>query len=761
MYSKFHPADFWRATLDSLVAHVAILDENGTIIAVNQSWRRFATDNDQPHPDACIGVNYVAVCEKATEQEPHAAAIIEGIRAVQDGRRRDFFTSYPCHSPLKKRWFMLRVSRFEGPPPGRLVIAHENITAPMAARARALRFARELEGANRTLIAQAQELSQAAAVEADRSRILALIARNEILETVLHEIALSVEHHSPEVCCAIIVRRHDSLAVITTADIPDEKLRFLSGNAALILASCRRESAFGLIRLAEAVQGTTAQANAFLAVPINKQSAPHDGCLAITGRHSALPPKASPVFEGAASLAGACIDHVVLYERLSFQANHDALTAVPNRILFSEFLQQAVASGKRQKTSFGLLLLDLDRFKHINDIYGHQAADALLRQVSRRLADVIRPEDKLARLGGDEFAILLGSCPSAEAAEAAAQKICAALREPFDVLQHELRITCSIGFSLFPQDATETASLIHNADTARLDGKRKGGNSWRCYSVDLGMALNEVIEIERHLQHAIRNEELRLHYQAQTDIHRNIVGAEALMRWNCGALGAVSPIRFIPVAEQSGLILELGTWALHQACLQWKRWQAAGFRPIQIAVNVSTVQLRDGDFGSKVREIIERTHMDPRYLELEVTESAMMDNMKEAITEMEKVRAQGVKVSIDDFGTGYSSLSYLQRLPVDSVKIDQSFVRHLTKDSLDAISVVQAIITLAHNLGLRVVAEGVETEAQMQILTDLNCDVIQGYLLYKPLDASTFGRVLEKRNRYRASGNLVGALSIS
>jgi hypothetical protein len=396
--TTFHPREFWRAALDSLVAHVAIPDEKGIIIAVNRAWRRFATENDQPDPDACIGVNYLTVCEKATEQEPHSAAIRRRHRAVMEGRRKDFFTSYPCHSPLKNRWFMLRVSRFDGPPPGRLVIAHENITAPKAAEMRASRYAKELEGANHTLVAQARELVQAAAIEADRSRILGLIASNEILEMVLLEIALSVERNNPDVGCAIVFRRRDSLAVIATAKVSGEKMRFLAENAALVLASHQQEPCSGLIRLAQAAQGEYPErANPFLSVPVNKHSEPLRGCLAIIDLHSDAPPSASPVFEGCASIAGVAIDHLLLYERLSFQAHHDAPTTAPNRILFRELLQQAVASGKRQGATFGLLVLDLDRFKHINDIYGHRAADVLLRRVSRRLMNLARPEDTVAR----------------------------------------------------------------------------------------------------------------------------------------------------------------------------------------------------------------------------------------------------------------------------------------------------------------------------------------------------------------------------
>jgi EAL domain-containing protein (putative c-di-GMP-specific phosphodiesterase class I) len=289
--------------------------------------------------------------------------------------------------------------------------------------------------------------------------------------------------------------------------------------------------------------------------------------------------------------------------------------------------------------------------------------------------------------------------------------------------------------------------LIRNADTALYEAKHKGRNTWRRYDPHSGSVVSERPEIERCLRHAIRKGELRLHYQLQFDAYRRIAGVEALLRWNSSELGNVPPARFIPVAEQSGLITPIGEWVLTQACSQWKRWQDAGFRAVRMGVNVSTLQLCKGEFASAVARILDQTGMEPAYLELEVTESSMMNDMDEAITEIGKLRALGVKVSIDDFGTGYSSLSYLQRLPVDAVKIDRSFIRELSECPSNAASVVQAMVTLAHNLKLTVVAEGVETEEQMRMLENLKCDVAQGYLLHKPLDPAAMEEILREDAR--------------
>jgi diguanylate cyclase (GGDEF)-like protein len=736
-------SEFWRAALDSLTAHVALLDEHGTILAVNQAWRQFAANNDQAHPDACIGVNYLGICDVAKAQDSQSAAIIAGIRAVLDGQLSEFFTSYPCHSPNQERWFMLRVTPFQGPGPVRLVVAHENITAPKAAQVRAARYAKKLQKANKTLQVQTLELAQAEEREADRSRILELVVRNEILETILQEIALLVEHHHPRLCCAVLVKRNGASCITATPRMPADRLRRLSEHRATPCNTSHFKNDAGeLLSAGNEPDADAPSERQFLIVPIRKQSEPPVGYLAVTNRRSDAPPAASPTLQRAASLALLAIEHAALDEKLSFQAHHDLLAGIPNRAGFREILEQAAAVGKRQNSCFAVLTLNVDRFRNVNDAYGHRAGDVLLRQVARRLTAIAGPEDTVARLGGDEFAILMSSCQTAEAAEAVAQLICTSFAEPFEVLENSLQTSCRVGISMFPQDATEATSLVRNADAALSEIKQKGRNSWRRYNSDLGSAANESLEIERHLQNAIANDELQLHYQPQLDAHRRIVGVEALMRWNSRALGSVSPVRFIPLAEQTGIILDLGAWALTSACLQWLRWQAAGLPPMRLSVNTSTVELCSGDYASMVQKVIDQTGMDPAYLELEVTESSMMASMKEAIVEMEKVRALGLRISIDDFGTGYSSLSYLHILPVNTVKIDRSFVRDLNESSQNAISVVRAIITLAHSLNLTVIAEGVETEAQMQTLSDLNCDIFQGYLFHRPLDVDTARTIL-------------------
>jgi diguanylate cyclase (GGDEF)-like protein len=743
--------EFWREALDSLTAHVAILDGEGTILAVNLAWRQFATHNDLPDPDACIGVNYLAVCRKATASEPHAAAIVAGIHMVLEGRRKEFFTSYPCHSPKKQRWFMFRVRRFEGPGPARLVVAHENITAPRSAQIRAMRSARELKKVNQALAAQALELARAEQLEEGLNCILELIARNEILETVLHEIAMLIERQNPGLCCAIVLNQRGALGIAAMANELNGEARIFLETAAVALGfPYGRNDSGSPLSGEDAEAMRSADESRFLVVPIARNSESPAGYLAIADLYSHLPPVAVPAFERAASLAAIAIEHAALYEKLSFQAGHDSLADLPNRASFIELLEQAVVAGKRQNNTFAVLTLNLDRFTSVNDTYGYRTGDVLLRQVARRLVQTVNPKDTVARLGNDEFAILLHSCETAEAGERVGQRICASFEKPFTVLDYELRPTCKVGISLFPQDAAEASALVRNADAALAEIKRTGRNNWQLYHSDLGSAIKDMIEIERHLQNSIRNGEVQLHYQPQLDACRRIVGVEALMRWDSDELGSVSPAQFIPIAERTGFILDIGKWALPEACTQWTRWRALGFAPLRLAVNVSTVELRSSDFASQVKLVIDQTGMDAASLELEITESSLMDNVKEAIKEIEKLRALGVKISIDDFGTGYSSLSYLRMLPVDSVKIDRSFIRDLKENSSEAISLVRAIITLAHELNLKVVAEGVETEEQMGIVTGLNCDLIQGFLFSRALDVESVGAIIKKNAVDRA-----------
>lgn len=428
-------------------------------------------------------------------------------------------------------------------------------------------------------------------------------------------------------------------------------------------------------------------------------------------------------------------------------AYFDALTGLPNRMLFNDRLAQALAHARRRGgRSVAIMFLDLDRFKTINDTLGHGAGDELLSATARRLSDSLREEDTVARLGGDEFLLLVSGIDTVEDVARVASKILDAFQTPFDIAGHELHVTASIGISLFPMDASDGETLIRNADTALYRAKEQGRNRYQLYAPAMNAIAFRRLMLENSLRRALERDELTLHYQPLVSLGGQVVGVEALIRWVHPDLGIVSPPDFIPLAEETGLIVPLTRWVMRSACAQMKAWQDAGISPEIISVNVSPRRFNDSNLPAMVAEVLRTTRLAGEHLCIEITEGVMMDNVEATIATLVQLKALGIKISIDDFGTGYSSLSYLKRLPIDSLKIDQSFVRGLPLDSDDS-TIAMLIITMAHNLKLSVVAEGVETEAQMAFLRERNCDVMQGFHFSRPLPGGEAQRFLEANER--------------
>jgi diguanylate cyclase (GGDEF)-like protein/PAS domain S-box-containing protein len=427
---------------------------------------------------------------------------------------------------------------------------------------------------------------------------------------------------------------------------------------------------------------------------------------------------------------------------LHFLANHDQLTSLPNRTLFNEHLTLAVAHAERCGEKLAALFIDLDRFKNVNDSLGHESGDLLLQQVARRFRARLRESDVVARLGGDEYTVLLRSVQGSEDVSACAQKLLDALAEPFEVHGHELYVTCSIGISLFPDDARDPASLLKNADIAMYRAKDQGKNAYQFYSSEVTAARFEHLMLETSLRRALERAEFVLHYQPIVELRTlRVAGMETLLRWQHPDHGMVSPARFIPLAEETGLILPIGQWVLEQACLQARKFAAAGHPDLVVSVNLSPKQFRQPDLSRSVARALEAAGLPPDKLTLEVTEGSVMDNADVAVRTLHELKAMGIGISIDDFGTGYSSLSYLKRFPIDSLKIDQSFVRDITTDPDDA-AITSAVVALGHSLRLNIVAEGVETEEQLQFLRDLDCHAAQGYLFGRPAAADAFAQAL-------------------
>ncbi|MGZ4111704.1 MAG: bifunctional diguanylate cyclase/phosphodiesterase, partial [Tumebacillaceae bacterium] len=428
-----------------------------------------------------------------------------------------------------------------------------------------------------------------------------------------------------------------------------------------------------------------------------------------------------------------------------FQANHDSLTGLPNRRYFREILQTALKQAEQSDEQLAVMFIDLDRFKNINDTLGHSVGDVFLQQVAIRLADCLPEGGTISRHGGDEFTLILPQVGEMREAEEVAERIIETMTDPYHLLGHELFSSISIGISMYPSDGDDLDTLIKNADMAMFLAKEQGGNNYKIYNTKLNESAHERMVLETKLRKAIERGELQLNYQPKLDLATNrITGMETLVRWNNPDLGFISPGVFIPVAEETGLIVEIGEWVLRTACAQNKAWQDAGYAPLRVAVNLSARQFVNHDLVQTVRNVLQETGLDPNWLELEITESILMQNTEEIIATLHVFKQMGIQIAIDDFGTGYSSLSYLKRFPIDSLKIDQSFVRDITDDLNDA-EIATAIISLGHSLNLKVIAEGVETTAQQNFLVGKLCDEMQGYLFSRPLTTGDFEKLLQRR----------------
>jgi len=426
-------------------------------------------------------------------------------------------------------------------------------------------------------------------------------------------------------------------------------------------------------------------------------------------------------------------------------AYYDPLTGLPNRALFYSLLDQVLSEAHRNRTYGALLFLDLNRFKNVNDSFGHTPADSILREVGRRLTATLRSQDLVSRLGGDEFVIALPDITRSEHAGHVAQKLLAAVAEPFLVEQHEVLLSASIGISVFPDDGRDPETLVKNADVAMYRAKKLGNSTHVFYSHEMNLRSLDQLKLEGNLRRAVERGELRLHYQPQLDLASGrINGAEALLRWYHPEQGMISPAQFIPVAEETGLIIPIGEWVIDAACRQIRAWIDQGLPPVRVAVNLSTRQF-SAALPKTVLDIIARHGVPSDSLELEITESMLMHNADSVVAMMREFGEAGILMALDDFGTGYSSLSYLKRFPIDNLKIDQSFVRGIPADQDDS-AIARAIISMAKNLRLSVIAEGVETAAQMEFLREAGCDEIQGYYFSRPLPADEFAALLEKTN---------------
>jgi diguanylate cyclase (GGDEF)-like protein/PAS domain S-box-containing protein len=486
------------------------------------------------------------------------------------------------------------------------------------------------------------------------------------------------------------------------------------------------------------------------AMQLNKTVGVADGSILVRrdGTESAIEDSAAPIHDRRGQVIGAVIVfHDVTQARamslrMSYLAHHDYLTDLPNRLLLNDRLAQAIAAARRQQQQLAVLFVDVDRFKHINDSLGHAMGDQLLLSVARRLIANVRGSDTVSRQGGDEFLILLSNITRAEDAALSANKILSALSKPHRVNEHDLQITASVGIGVYPEDGTDADTLVKNADIAMLSAKENGRNNYQFFKPDMNEHAMERQSLESGLRHALERREFVLHYQPKMDLEtETITGAEALIRWRRPGQEIVLPEKFIPIAEQCGYIVPIGRWVLREACRQTQSWLDADLAPTPVAINISAVELRSKNFVQGVRVVLEETGIDVRYLEFELTETAMMQDPSSTIAVLRALKDLGIRLTLDDFGTGYSSLSYLKRFPIDALKIDKSFVRGFCTDASDA-HIVNAVINMGKSFGLTVIAEGIETREQFLKLQSNQCAEGQGLYFSEPVAANEFAKLL-------------------
>ncbi|HSZ19132.1 MAG TPA: EAL domain-containing protein [Candidatus Acidoferrum sp.] len=467
------------------------------------------------------------------------------------------------------------------------------------------------------------------------------------------------------------------------------------------------------------------------------------------GSESSIEDSAAPIHDRDGSIAGAVIvfhdvtESRAMAEEMSHLAHHDILTDLPNRLLLEDRIDQAIAAARRNNTKVAVLFMDLDGFKNINDSLGHSVGDTVLQSIAKRLVSCVRSSDTVSRHGGDEFVVLLSEINQQSDARITARKIQNAVTASHTIGQGEMPLTASVGISTYPEDGQNAEMLLKNADTAMYEGKKRGHNNLQFFNQDMNTRTIKRQMIESDLRGAVERQEFVLHYQPKISLQTGeITGAEALIRWQRPDRGLIPPMQFIPIAEETGLILPIGQWVLREACRQAKDWIDSGLHAISVAVNVSSMEFRSVGFLDTLRAILKETCLDPRYLELELTESVLMQRAESSTSVLGALKSIGVRLAVDDFGTGYSSLSYLKRFPIDSLKIDQTFVRDIVTDEDDA-KIVSAVISMARSLRQCVVAEGAETEDQIKFLKAHSCDEVQGYYFSKPVVAHQFAKLLK------------------
>lgn len=666
-----------QALLDSLPAHAALLDAQGNIVALNQAWLRDGLREGFTHPDWQPGTNYPAACLRLTDRHYlHAAALARGVRTVLAGTRDHYTLEYPCEVNASRRWFRLIVTPVSGTEPsGGAVVLHLDVTDR--------RMAEEQLRINSNAL---QHLTEAVLIADAQMRVI----------SVNQAYTLMTGYEADEVLSLPLWSALTGEEQVGPPGETSQSMAVNGGWRAEISGRRKDGEQFPALFSLSAVRDAQGRVEHYTAV-ISDLSSLRD-----------------------------------VERRIEYLAQHDSLTGLPNRAALDTTLRQVIAVAQGRHGITGLLLIELDRFKSINDTLGHRAGDALIRAVTERLEHLKQPGDHLARLGGDEFVVVRPQLGDITQIVGVAEQIRAALEKPFIIGSRELYITATIGVSCFPLDGSDAESLLRAADTAVYQGKQRGRNTVAVYSPAEDAVSSERFMLQNSLPQALARQELSLVYQPVVDLNSGMVtSVEALLRWRHPQLGMVSPDRFIGIAEDTGLILPISDWVLNTACAQVRRWQLAGWHVPTVAVNLSTRQFSQSDLPLRIGNALSQHQLLPHQLCLELTESMVMADPTSAADLISELAALGVKVALDDFGTGYSSLSYLKRFRLASLKIDRSFVSGTPHDSGDQ-SIVRAVIALGKTLDMRIVAEGVETLEQANFLRQEGCDHAQGYFYARP-----------------------------
>ena len=594
---------------------------------------------------------------------------------------------------------------------------------------------------NQELETLLRDLCRARERDRQRALILEMVGGHAPLTRILASIAMLARNCNNTTGAALWVANDHAFSLQAGAGVPDG-LDAVASDLILDIddeISARRCNAFeDRIR-----KGAAQYGNLVEFIPLLDGKGRIGGLLAVFGPNDNSGGTPAGILMQLARLASLAIESDKLHEQLAFHAQHDSLTGLPNRLVFHDRLKQSVAEAEHNHEKAAVLWIDLDHYKQINDTLGHTAGDELLCEVGRRLRDSVHHTDTVARFGGDEFTMVICNVGCESVVQAIAARVLKAVCRPVNLNGHEVRISASIGMSIYPDHGLDADLLVRNADLGMYHAKRRGRNQCQMFLPQFANSLERRIEIEEQMRNALELNEFHLEYQPLIGLHGDIAGIEALLRWTNPKLGPVSPAEFIPLAEESGLIGSIGEWVARGACRDGAHWISSGVDFARIAINVSALQLVDKDFTATIARALRDFGFPATKLEVEVTETVLIGNLERAVDQIAQLRTMGVHFSIDDFGTGYSSLNQLRTLPVDHLKIDRSFIQDI--DQLEGNSLVRGIIALAHSLQLTVVAEGVETEAQLVALHSMGCDRNQGFYLHRPMEADAMMRLLSRR----------------